>query len=46
MQNGDDTQIEETKEEADKITRVDKILSELLTEINVLELEREEEILA
>lgn len=33
-------------EDSDKIERIDRILSELLTELSVLELERDEEILS
>ncbi len=38
---------EESKieEDNDKVTKIDKILSELLTEIDVIELEREEDLL-
>ena len=38
---------EESKveESNDKVTKIDQILSELLTEIDVIELEKEEEIL-
>lgn len=35
----------EESKDSDQITKIDKILSELLTELNVIELERDEEIL-
>lgn len=36
----------EESKDSDQITQIDKILSELLTELSVIELERDEEILS